>query len=219
MAPSKQRRIHFVGLAVSAAIYLIYLIIRWTGSGCEDHETVSDFDVESYMGLWYEFARSASIPFETGECITAQYSLKDSREVKVTNTQYFSDTDKFDSIDGKAYCSKFNTGSCGVKFNALQPAGAYDVVATDYNTYAIVYSCSAFFANAFCLEYLWILSRQAYDEDSAEFAAFKSQASAMISEKLPNFDQSTLRYTSQDASACKWVEQSSQEANSSSVEL
>ena len=57
------------------------------------------------MGLWYEFARSASIPFEKGECITAQYELKDSREVKVTNTQYFADTDKLDSIEGSAYCS------------------------------------------------------------------------------------------------------------------
>ena len=88
MPLGKQKGILLYGIGGSAAIYIVYLILRWTGTSCESHDTVSAFDVASYMGLWYEFARSKSIPFETGECITAQYSLNsdDSREVKVTNT-------------------------------------------------------------------------------------------------------------------------------------
>ena len=40
--------------------------------------------------------------------------------------------------------------------------GRYDVVSTDYTSYAIVYSCSPFLAGAFCLEYVWVLSRLPY---------------------------------------------------------
>ena len=40
MSLGKQKYILYTGLIVSAAIYLIYLIIRWTGSSCEEHVTV-----------------------------------------------------------------------------------------------------------------------------------------------------------------------------------
>ena len=88
MALGKQKLILFIGLGVTASITLIYLIIRWTGSSCESHMTVQDFDVVPYLGLWYEFARSDNIPFEEGECVTAEYELNGSRQVKVTNSQY-----------------------------------------------------------------------------------------------------------------------------------
>ena len=71
-------------------------------------------------------------------------------------------------------------GHCEVKFFWLSPYGSYDVLATDYESYAIVYSCSTYFANAYCLEWLWILSRDQYDTDSAEYVAFNTQMLAII---------------------------------------
>ena len=127
-----------------------------------------------YMGRWYEFARSKNIPFERGTCITADYSLPDpdKGKVDVTNTQYISETQTLDSVQGEAYCSKFESGQCGVKFNFFQPYGNYHIVDTDYTSYSIVYSCSNFVAGALCVEFLWILSRDTYVQGSVEELAF-----------------------------------------------
>ena len=71
MTGKRQKNIFFGGLITTAIAHVTYLICRWTSNGCQDHETKQDFDVGSYMGVWYEFARSENIPFEEGECITA----------------------------------------------------------------------------------------------------------------------------------------------------
>ena len=131
----------FIGLCATSFASFVYLICRSSSASCADHETQADFDVESYMGLWYEYSRSDNVPFEGGSCITAQYTLDSKRKVGVTNSQYLPDSDNIDSSDGKAYCSKLQPGQCGVKFNAFQPMGRYHVVSTDYTTYSIVYSC------------------------------------------------------------------------------
>ena len=95
------------GLITTASVTFIYLMFRWASDGCEPHTTKADFDVTKYMGLWYEFARSIDMPFESGECVTAQYSLDGERTVKVINTQYLATTESLDSVEGTAYCSKF----------------------------------------------------------------------------------------------------------------
>ena len=85
----KQQIILYSLLLLTFITQLIYLIARWSNNGCMEHTTKEDFDVEAYMGVWYEFARSENIPFETGSCITANYELEseDSRKVNVVNTQ------------------------------------------------------------------------------------------------------------------------------------
>ena len=84
------------------------------------------------------------------------------------------------------------SGSCGVKFNFFQPLGNYDVVATDYTSYSIVYSCTPFLAGAFCLEYLWVLSREAYDASSAYQADFYKKVLAIIAVELPGYEKGVL---------------------------
>lgn len=48
-------------------------------------ETVASVDLESYAGLWYEFARYATIFDEDAEEVTAEYTLNDDGTVKVVN--------------------------------------------------------------------------------------------------------------------------------------
>ena len=92
MGVHRQKRILLVGLIVTAVASTVYLICRWSAGGCIDHSTVANFDLAQYLGLWYEFARSENVPFESGECITAEYALDGARSVSVVNTQYFKAT-------------------------------------------------------------------------------------------------------------------------------
>jgi lipocalin len=48
-------------------------------------ETVDSVDLESYAGLWYEFARYDTIFDEDAEQVTAEYTLNDDGTVKVVN--------------------------------------------------------------------------------------------------------------------------------------
>ena len=103
--------------------------------------------------------------------------MESENQVKVVNSQYLEDRDKLEETEGKAWCQKWNSGACGVKFSFFQPFGDYDIISTDYTSYAIVYSCSPFFANAYCLEYLWILTREPYEIGSAQQILFISEMS------------------------------------------
>ena len=37
------------------------------------------------MGVWYEIYRDSAIPFESGECVTAKYTLRDDGSIEVFN--------------------------------------------------------------------------------------------------------------------------------------
>lgn len=55
----------------------------------------------------------------------------------------------------------------------LQPWGDYQVLDTDYDSFASIYSCSSLFAGIYRLEFAWILTRQALEEDTLEFEEVK----------------------------------------------
>ena len=55
--------------------------------GCpKDYKPMESFDVERYMGLWYEIVRDKYIPFElVEECITAEYTSNEDGTFDVFN--------------------------------------------------------------------------------------------------------------------------------------
>ena len=50
---------------------------------------VQNFNIERYMGKWYEQFRDASMLFQQGECDTADYSINEDGSVKVVNSELF----------------------------------------------------------------------------------------------------------------------------------
>ena len=42
-------------------------------SACDRPDLTPNFDTNRYTGVWYELKRSRQIPFESGECVTAEY--------------------------------------------------------------------------------------------------------------------------------------------------
>ncbi|MDY7025762.1 MAG: lipocalin family protein [Pseudomonadota bacterium] len=148
------------------------LITIATVSGCSSLgvQGQSPFNVQNYMGTWYEIAR-LDHSFERGLThVTAEYALMDSGEVSVLNRGFNPETGEFQEANGKAYLNKADhVGSLRVSF--FWPFyGDYKVVDTDYTQYAIVSGND--------LDYLWLLAREPEVSDEV-IATFEDKASTL----------------------------------------
>ena len=161
-----------IGLVGTGILTAAYLFQRFNGKDCSNPDLTPNFQIADYAGVWYEFAKLPN-SFQKGECTTATYTLQEEgSSVEVWNQEYFFDTERRNDIKGEATCSKFVDGDCAVRFRVFQPWGDYRVMATDYKSYSIVYSCTPLLAGAFCFELLWVLARQPYVPRSAEWLSF-----------------------------------------------
>lgn len=117
------------------------------------------FNTEEYLGKWYEIARHKSTPFQKGECTTAEYSINESGNIKVNNTEFVNG--KYNSILGEAVKTEDQFRlkvSFGDSFVSKLFKGDYRVVDTDYKSYALVYSCTDFIFGKFY--FVWVLARE-----------------------------------------------------------
>ncbi|MDR5900008.1 lipocalin family protein [Halomonas vilamensis] len=134
-----------VGLAA------IFLLTGCTGipSGTEP---VTGFELDRYLGKWYEIAR-LDHSFERGlDCVTATYSLRDDDGVRVINRGYNTQEQAWDEAEGRAYFTEDKTvGRLKVSF--FGPFfGGYNILELDNDyQWALVAGPNR--------DYLWILSR------------------------------------------------------------
>jgi apolipoprotein D and lipocalin family protein len=115
-------------------------------------KAVENFDVNKYLGTWYEIARF-DFRFEKNlNNVSAQYSLNEKGNVIVLNSGYNFIEKEWKIADGLA---KFrgNKDTAALKVSFFGPFySGYNVVALDENyQYALVAGKN--------LDYLWILSR------------------------------------------------------------
>lgn len=112
----------------------------------------TNFDLQRYLGKWYEVAR-LDHRFERGlSKISAQYSLREDGGVKVLNRGYSEEKQAWQQAEGKAYfVEEENTGHLKVSF-----FGPF------YGSY-IIFELGEAYQYAMIsgpdTEYLWILSR------------------------------------------------------------
>ena len=114
---------------------------------------VSGFDLNRYLGTWYEIAR-LDHSFERGlSNVTANYSLRDDGGVRVINRGYDAEDGEWNEAEGKAYfVGEEDVGQLKVSF--FGPFyGGYNVFELDKDGYQ--YSMVAGPDRS----YLWILSR------------------------------------------------------------
>uniref|UniRef100_A0A8D3D579 Apolipoprotein D n=1 Tax=Scophthalmus maximus TaxID=52904 RepID=A0A8D3D579_SCOMX len=110
-----------------------------------------------YMGTWYEIEKLPAL-FERGKCNQATYSLLADGTVGVHNAELLANG-KINSIDGIAKVKDPSQPAIlGVSFFKGFPDGPYWVLSTDYQSYALVYSCNDYFG-LFHVDYAWILAR------------------------------------------------------------
>ena len=123
-------------------------------SGIPDSvEAIKDFELDRYLGTWYEIAR-LDHRFERGlEDVTATYSLREDGGVNVVNRGFNVGSNAWEEAEGKAYfVGEPTVGRLKVSF--FGPFyGGYNIIELDRTNYA--WSMVAGPDRS----YLWILSR------------------------------------------------------------
>jgi len=119
-----------------------------------DNKPISGFELDRYLGTWYEIARFPHAFEKNLEGVTATYSMKENGMVKVENAGYKNSLDgTFKTATGKAkFGSDPSIGHLKVSF-FLFFYGDYFIMDMDKENYqwALVGGSTP--------DYLWILSR------------------------------------------------------------
>ena len=77
---------------------------------CDEPEVEQNFDVASFMGLWYEIVYTSTQYWEgNATCVTANYTLNDDGTVKVWNSEVLNG--ERSGIEAEAE-GNYNNGSC-----------------------------------------------------------------------------------------------------------
>ncbi len=126
-------------------------------SGClgipESVSPVNQFELDRYLGRWYEIAR-LDHSFERGlEQVTADYSMRSDGGLRVLNRGFNEDKQKWSEVEGKAFfVSEPTEGYLKVSF--FGPFyGSYIIFELDKENYQYA------FVSGPDLSYLWLLSR------------------------------------------------------------
>ncbi len=116
-------------------------------------EPVDEFELDRYLGKWYEIAR-LDHSFERGlEQVTAEYSLRDDGGVRVINRGYSAKDGEWNEAEGKAYIVESEDKGY-LKVSFFGPFyGSYVVFELDKENYEYA------FVSGPDTSYLWLLSR------------------------------------------------------------
>lgn len=137
-------------------IRILIIVIPLILIGCTTTKssipTVTKFEIDRYMGTWYEIAR-LDHSFERGlSDVSATYTLLDDGRVRVLNRGVKIKTGERTQIEGKARIRK-GAGPAELSVTFFWPfSGAYRIIALEED-YSHAMVCSS------GLGYLWILAR------------------------------------------------------------
>lgn len=154
-------------------LHIVFILLL---SGClgypEGVRPVDEFELDRYLGKWYEIAR-LDHSFERGlDNVTAEYSLHQDGGVRVINRGYSAGENRWKEAEGRAYFVR-NPEQGYLKVSFWGPFyGSYVVFALDKQNYQYA------FVTGPDTSYLWLLARSP-QIDRAIIEEFITQANAL----------------------------------------
>jgi apolipoprotein D and lipocalin family protein len=139
---------------VKAALLVACLVLTGCLGMPDKVSPVTGFELQKYLGKWYEIAR-LDHSFERGLTrVSAEYSLRDDGGVAVVNRGYSQEDAQWKQAEGKAYfVNEPDEGYLKVSF--FGPFyGSYVIFELDQEEYQYA------FVSGPDLSYLWLLSRK-----------------------------------------------------------
>jgi len=134
-------------------LFLLIVLLGECVSVPQNVAPVDGFELNRYLGKWYEIAR-LDHSFERGLAnITAEYSLREDGGVKVVNKGFSVADNKWKEAEGKAYFVR-DPQEGYLKVSFFGPFyGAYIVFELDKENYQYA------FITSYDKSYLWLLAR------------------------------------------------------------
>ena len=171
-------------LAIGAGLVVAVLASCSSVSIPKGATAVSPFNLEKYLGKWYEIARLDFKYEKDLDNVTATYSLKDNGKINVDNRGYNYVKKEWKQSIGKAKLVK-GPDVARLKVSFFGPFySGYNVIALDKDyRYALVVGNN--------LDYMWILSREKTIPDSVK-SAYLQQAKSI------GYDIDALVWTKHD---------------------
>ena len=135
----------------------LFILMLPVISGCtgipDGIKPVDGFEINRYLGKWYEIARLDHSFERNLNHVSADYSLRDDGGVKVINRGYYKDTGQWKEAEGKAYFVKA-PDEAHLKVSFFGPFyGSYIVFELDKDNYQYA------FVSSYNTSYLWLLAR------------------------------------------------------------
>ncbi|XP_046981306.1 apolipoprotein D-like [Schistocerca americana] len=134
---------------------------------CPSHRGMRDFDIKKFEGKWYEVERSFYLYEIISSCTSIYFSPKPSGNVKVAIKTVNRLTGSMSTSLGSANPLYEGSATLNYRVNTRLPSavarmmpgvGLYTILHTDYDNYAILWSCSDL--AVMHADLVWVLGRK-----------------------------------------------------------
>lgn len=133
-------------------VILLSITAGCTTGKSNNVQPVTNFDINRYLGQWYEIARLDHSFERNLDQVTAIYSLETNNTIKVINSGFNSVNQQWQQAQGKAkFVDQTNLGHLKVSF--------FGPFYGSYIIFALEDDYSAALISSYNYDYLWILSR------------------------------------------------------------
>ena len=177
---------------IAFLLFLAWIYACVENPGCPDYNITPEFQIEYFLGRWYEFYRSPDPQRDTGICVANDFLLRSDYLIRVENTYQEEGDDERYMTAGRARWPEPPKGVLEVKYEAFSPWETFAVLETDYSNYAVVYSCYTRFG-AWTYDNMWVLTRHYAEPGTKLWRAYREVALGAIKRAFTDPEEQALR--------------------------